>query len=62
MVTTAQRNGKAIVSVNGIEIGYVVKRAASRWQMVATQTGNYANMTGLRTKADAIASLARTAK
>lgn len=62
MVTTIKRNDSTIVLVNGVEVGYVKKSNRSGWFMAATQTGNYAHDTGFRTKAIAVAALARTAK
>lgn len=61
MVTTTAATDRTYVQVDGTEIGYVV-RSKSGWSMSATQHGNYAHLTGMRTKAAAVAALAETAR
>lgn len=60
-VNTTTRNGQHYVTIGTTEIGYVY-RAKGGWVLTATQFGNYAHLTGLRTKALAVAALVRTAK
>jgi hypothetical protein len=52
-VTVAFPSGRAYVEVGGHEVGYVAKGERG-WYLAATEKGNYAYLTGLRTKAQAI--------
>jgi len=53
MITTITSQGRTYVSVDGHEVGYVAKGERG-WYLAATEKGNYAYLTGLRTKQSAI--------
>lgn len=61
ITTKVVESGLTVVMVNGVEIGWVKRSGQGGWRFAATQRGNYAHLSGIRTKAAAIAALARTA-